>query len=399
MAIISRNRNILPANAVTADRASHLVEQVMPIQQQRMQAAFRVQGVQAAVYQYLHGGRPCTCKSSETQTKARLGVDGKADTSVINELITNHSFSVTAYTSGVAKPKADAVGDFYNPNAFSDFNNVGGDETINNRITDERSVGDNGQFDPDTLDDILKDFDVGQLGYTDVSCAVCFGSGYVGGYSSYRGYRAVLTPGDMEISGTIDTAQTPWVASPGTSKAVIVLPKGAVGIDTFRVLCGRDVVVASIKLDGVLIKNALHVRSFFDGRPHVLEIFTTSEFTHVEIQAVMSSISAFLELPKRTKSSDLLMLDPTEPFQVLVSPDVPVISSQDVIVESQSGAALLVQSASPWQTRARGFLGHECQVRVVQPLELFTLLPRRGYISHQQAAAKIHMQKSLSRGI
>ena len=52
----------------------------------------------------------------------------------------------------------------------------------------------------------------------------------------------------------------------------------------------------------------------------------------------------------------------------------------DVIVESQLGKILVVQSVDTWKTRQRSILGWEIQVRVIQPQELFRILPARGRI-------------------
>ena len=115
--------------------------------------------------------------------------------------------------------------------------------------------------------------------------------------------------------------------------------------------------------------------------------------THVELQVSLSAEHAYFEIPRLSKSGDRSVLERTEPFQILMSPEVPQISSMDVIIESQQGKALLVGPVSPWQTRNRQGLGWECQVRVVQPTELYNLLPRRGKVYGQQAAALIQNTK------
>ena len=69
-----------------------------------------------------------------------------------------------------------------------------------------------------------------------------------------------------------------------------------------------------------------------------------------------------------------------EPFQIVLSPNVPTINSQDIIVESQLGKVLVVQSVNTWKSRQRSILGWEIQVRVIQPQELYRILPPRGRI-------------------
>jgi len=388
MPIVSRGRSLTPANARASDVAARMVEHLAPIQQQRMEAAFRVQGIESQLYHYLHQGRPCTCKSTDKQLSG-LTEDGKAPQGVINRLLTGNEFSVTPYTMDSAKPKDDAVGDFYNPNAFVDFDVVGNDPTIANHIVDEATVGDNGAFDPETINDLIGSFDPADAGYSDVSCPVCFGSNYVGGYSSYHGFRLVLTPTDVEARETIDFQKAPWELNPCTFSAVVQFPRGAAAVDAFRVFRGQKCIPATFSIDTTRIANEVQVLAFCDGFKHILTCTIEEPMTHVEIQLCVNPTSVFFEIPKLSKNSDLTQIDSTDPFQILLSPDVPLISSLDVIVESQQGKALLVQSVTPWQTRTRSTLGWECQVRMVQPQELYRILPLRGKIHSQKVANKV----------
>ena len=373
--LVSRRRPLMPSNARATNGASALVEHVVSMQQRKMNAAFGVQGLPAFIYNQLRAGRPCSCKSADRKLTARLNSSGKADAGIINELVTGHVFEVTPYSS--LRKKDDAVGDFYDPNAMSDFDIVGSDPDLANKLVDDITVGDNGVFRPDQIDEVLRNFDPAEIGYSDISCPICFGSGYVGGYSVFRGYRMVATAEDFDSQSMLIVEQSPFALEPGTHLLDLVLPKGLLWVDAIKAYNGSQRINAKFVINDRVLATPKDVLRYCTGTQVTLAVHTDSVLTHIEIQGPASSISSFIELPKRGKSSDLV-LDPTEPFQILLSPDVPLISVGDVIIESQEGKALIVQNTTPWASAKRKPLGHEVQVRVAQPTELFKLLPRRG---------------------
>lgn len=375
---------LVPSNARAADVASRMVEQLVPLQQRRTAAAFRVQGLESVLYTHLTSGRVCSCKSSETQLSG-LSPDGKAPEGVINRMIAGVEFDVSPYSNRPAQ-KASAEDGFYiDWDAHDDAKRVGPDLTESAIVQDSPGVGDAGAYDPANLDDIINSFDAVDVGFLDVACPICFGTSFVGGYTPYRTWRSVLVPLDFDHQEYVDYTKSPWELPPCTFSTSVVLPRGAVAIDSFRVFRNRNQVWAKVSIDGHSVDSPIQALTYCDGRPHLLSFETAEPMTHVELQFALSRESAYFEFPKLARSSDRSLLDSTEPFQILMSPEVPQISSMDVIVESQTGRALLVGNVTPWQSRQRSGLGWECQVRVVQPQELYTLLPRRGKVYGQQA--------------
>jgi hypothetical protein len=232
---------------------------------------------------------------------------------------------------------------------------------------------DHGQFSPD-LDPMFAGFDMSQLGFSDISCPICFGTGYAGGYAPFRAWRHVVLPTELESYSVYDLPS--FELSPGSHKTTVVLPRGAVRLDSFRAMCNNQQVTATLYLDGVALSGK-RVLDFFDGKPHELRIDTDNPLTHFEMQAGLSNEPVYFEIPKLTKSGDLSLLDQQEPFQIVVSPDIPMLQTLDVIAETQMGKMLVVQQANPWNTRNKNMLGYECMVRVAQPPELWNILPQR----------------------
>lgn len=390
MPVKTSNNNKIPANnARQSDVARQAIQEILPVQQQRYQAAFRVQGFEGVLYNRLKQGPKCTCKSSQKHLASRLDESGKASPGTINELMTGVAFDVSGYGSRY-RPPLDPFDSVVSPDAPVDkhqgfFDNVGTKpESLPTRIPMERDYGDNGPVDLGfDIDDLASDWDASGVGYNEVSCAVCFGSNYVGGYTPLYGRRIVKPVNQVELASTdrIDARYSPWRCESTKFAFTEVLPFGAIALDCFRVMSDHRQVAANFTIDGQAI-NEISVLRFCDGRPHRIEVTFASPttWTHLELQFKTSKDDAFFEFPKLNRSSDITMLDQTEPFQIILSPLVPSVNSEDLFTDSTYGKTLIVQSVNTWNTRNRQTLGWEVQVRVVQPQELYNVMPRRGRI-------------------
>ena len=388
MPLIDRRANLTPANMRAADVARKLIEQVAPMQQARQLAAHHVNGIEAILYSRLGSGRICTCRSANT-TVAKLSPDGKASPGAINRVIAgNDNFGISAYdpTDPLA-PTIDPLSEAVAATIFGVENRAS--SNVNNEF-DDATVADDGQFSPD-LDNLFGDFDMGTLGISDVSCPICFGSSYVGGYSPFRTWRYVLVPADLDTNSYLELPS--MVLSPGDHSVSVTLPKGACGLDVFRTMHGDLSTASTLTLDGQPV-TVSSVMRFCDGRPHTLRIVTPHPLTHVEMQFALSKEPIYFEIPKLTKNADISFLEQQEPFQIIVSPDVPDLKSLDVIAESQLGKILIVQSVNPWNTRNRQMLGFECMVRVAQPQELWRILPFRAPVAGQKTVRAARPSKS-----
>lgn len=390
MPIVDKTSNkILPANARAADVADKAIKEITPVQQQRSMATFRVQGYQGILYSRLTQGSKCSCQSSQKQINTALNKDGKASSNAISTLITGKdTFEIAPYGA--------SNWDFNNPTASlqtspqapgnqgqSQFDVVHKGTYPNGRLTDEADFGDNGPVDPTfSIEDLVGGFDASHMGLSDVSCAVCFGTGFVSGYSPFYGYRKVLTVTDVGFNGNVDFSDKPFSATASVFTFYVVLPKQPVGVDVFRVMYRHTPVNAIFSVDGVPIDSTRKLLSMCDGLMHNVQVTLPggSLFTHVELQFNLSHESAFFEFPKISQGSDTSLREQFEPFQISLSPNIPNLNSQDVIVDSVLNKTMVVQSVSPWNSRNRAILGWECNVRVIQPSELYRILPYRGRV-------------------
>ena len=388
MPVVERTNNkILPANARAADVAEKAVKEILPVQQRRYYDAFRVQGIECVHYNRLTNGRKCNCQSSQKQINGILGLDGKASQGAINQMITgNMDFSVTPYNFDIQRitgPNSTETSPFApvdkNQGVF-DIVTDGDEIPFADLLQGKSGVGDNGPVEALDIDKMVGDFDASMMDFSNVACPICFGSGYIGGFTPYHGHRQVLTVSDVQLSedSEINTLRRPFVAAGSGFNALIILPRGAIGVDVFRVWNMDQAVGATISIDGTQIMSTVQLLGFCDGKQHVLSCTNVNEWTHFEMQFNLTTESVYFEFPKRPTSANTDLLEQMEPFNIIMSPNLPSLASEDVIVETQLGKVLIVQNVNPWNTRDRAVLGWEAQVRVIQPQELFRIMPARG---------------------
>jgi hypothetical protein len=278
--------------------AEKAIGEIMPEMQQRYYDAFRPQGVQCILYHRLTSGRKCNCQSSAKQINSLLGKNGKADVGTINALITgNADFGVTPYNFNQQRVtgKTNETSPQAPVNKYQGvFDILSADEQIplGDLLGERKSgFGDNGPVDATNIDEMVADFDASSFGFSDVACPICFGTGYVGGFTIFHGHRQVLTVADMQIdpTGHIDLTKSPFVAEAAYFTVLVKLPRGAIGVDVFRVMNGTSPTGAIISIDGQKLTSTLQVLNFCDGKQHVLTASNLTAFTHLEMQFTLST--------------------------------------------------------------------------------------------------------------
>lgn len=379
------NNQLLPPNQRASDVAAKAVEGIANIQQQKINAAFHVQGIQCILYHHLDSGKKCSCQSSGHKLNARLGKDGKASFGLINQLLTGGQFGVSDYDGSPLQAQKEAEKSDLDVLAYSGADPMSSDlptiwNSARNNEFDEEAIGDDGVHRNTDLVDEYNGFDYDYATFGDHACPICFGHGYVGGYSVYNGYRKVIPCENMNIGGTgiLNVETSPYSASSQQLSFEITLPKGVVAIDACRLLNNWDVVPAQGTIDGLPMSPVV-IRAKCDGKKHLIAYHfkEPTNFTHFEFQVNLSKKSAYLEFPKLSKNQRMDIIDRLDDFQLLLSPDIPTIDQEDVICDCMLGKAYYVQNTSWLNTRERQMLGWECNVRVVQPQEAFNHLPRR----------------------
>lgn len=408
------NRRVLPSNAKVVRTAREALHRVIPTQIRKYDAAFQVNGYSGILYHRLTTGLPCACQSKSKAVHSRLDADGKASQGDINRMILGAPMGVSSYASRekdpmdgnylevklgpspAIKPKILSGGYGFQGDilegsglwSLDDVDELGTPRPVETIGLDRRSISSEVPAPDVVVPEAVETetaFDPFLHGYSEVSCPICFGSGFVGGFQPLGGWRKVLTfqdpgmvlPAESEIN--VEEA-FPSITTKTASFQNVQLPFGVQYVDAFRVWNkGTIVPVGTVRCDSTVLTKEDSIGALCDGRPHTLQFEWSAPvtFTHIELQLGYTTNCANFELPKTSLSGNQSVLEATDPFQVVLSPRVPIVSPMDVLVESTLGKVLQVTSVPQWVDSARTVLGWECDVRPVQPMELFCTLPRR----------------------
>lgn len=404
MPIVHRSNNrVLPANQRSVDVARQAIADITPVEQRRYHNAFLVQGYECQVYNALGQGQVCSCQGHHKAGGKLLNEEGKMPFAKQNELLTGMSFKVNLYGNGPA-PRDDIRDVLGLPSPIAPNLVNEGPKSVNDTqpslevltrdasnamagtITDEDDFGSNGPN--GSLDDRFGDFDDGSLrGLGDSACAICFGRGYVGGFSLLGGWRQVFTTQweTKTVDGTIEINKLPHAFFAKAATFTTVLPRGFKSLDRLAVWNNTKLAKgATVYIDGEVVDYNVLAQKF-DGHVHVLEVRfdDLTDWTHLEIQIDMGN-EARLEFPRLTKGFDANKLDGLESIQINMSPIIPHVAIRDLVFESTFGKGFVLTSAQLWNSEQRRVLGWDCQARVIQPNEILNLLPRRRRAQEQK---------------
>lgn len=434
---------MLPSNARAADVARSSLARIIPVQARKYDAAFQVNGYSGILYNRLTSGIRCKCSDHSDIAASSLDLGGRADSGLIASLLSGGEFGVRDYgvvaaTTHQAHQSAleirpleqrlskapvqdltsqlpslyDIDGPYSSEGSVGQhivgsFSDIASSDPNNPNATTiiESGAGPNGPVsDSRLVSSMIEDgrHNPGAFGLTDASCPICFGSGYVGGFSVYRGWRQVFLPyADNAIlpgGADIDLVSRPALLTADYCEwSGVILPKGGVSVDSVRAYQDSQVIPGSkFYVDGVLLTREWDLLSFCDGRPHLLRIEVPLGFrlSHLEVQVNQSTETANFEFPKTTKSANMGLLERTEPFQVILSPLIPLVKAQDIIVESTSGKVLQVKACTSRNDRNASILGWESDVRPTQPQEIFSLLPKRRSLQSPKSSSPVRDNSS-----
>lgn len=427
----SSNNRVLNNNARAADVAKRTLNAITDVQNRKYHAAFEVHGFRCVLYTPLQSGMPCGCRRTSNSV---LDKDGKASSALINELLTGERFELAPYGVRPAhehelEENEEVLESFHrrvndgskgNPGSMTGHMDTFSTNQRDPRartivpqplgsrpgeinsgfpadefdllqgIEFEEEDAENWGLDPDENERLVGpnagNSSISVPGFHDISCPICFGHGFVGGYSIYNGFRKVvslsssypslqLSPGSYRTQNDI----VPFISDCEWIEFSVVLPTSGVSVDALAVYSLNKRVGAQFYVDGTLLNTEHELVRWCNGQAHTIrvEFNAPTAASHVEMQINQSREEALFEFPKLNRSGNPLLLDDTDPFTINMSPRVPRLVPRSVIAESSYNKVLLVKNSQPWNTRGRTVLGWDCEVRVVEPLELLNLLPRR----------------------
>lgn len=383
----SSNRTLHARNTKAVPVAQKRLDQVADLAQEQYNNALSVDGYDALVYGRLTTGRRCTCSTVFNHaTEQILDEKGNATEEHIQSLLTGSEFSIEDYaTTGNTTS---------NPN----FSPTMGMRVITPKSSVEKkapykpTISEDDPFGTDlnsvqTIDDAFAEVNLGSVSAN--KCSLCYGSGFVGGYSLHNGNRFVLdsTYELKECRGyAIMQEQYPnlfdQADSLGEVRFTVTLPIGILSVDRIQVWNNNVAVKGAVVRIGTSLANLIPLDdatllTFATGTPCFIVVSEADKFSHLELQFNLSSIHTYIEYPRLTKTGDLSVLEAIDSVQVVVSPLVLNVQPWDIIVDNVFKKSWRVTSSNWFNDRKMNIHGWDCQARLVQPYEVFVNMAGR----------------------
>lgn len=357
-----------PANSRAVLVAKQALKQVSQMAQQRALNALEVDGYEGLYYSRLQSGRVCSCshtiQPNRVSALSVLNDQGLASSNHLHSLLTNGLFEIRNYAQD-----QDVDGNSTKSTIPLD------DEIITPELNSDGNVVENGSVDVDET----------ALGSLNSFCGCCYNTGWVGGYNLVGGFRLVLDVMHPKVSLSqcyVDIAQHPLETESAGQQIpelifTTVFPVYLRG-KPHRMQAWRnhDPVDAQWYhiVNNVRVPLTLqNLSTVFDGKQHTIVVTGFTRLSHIEIQAASSTYFKF-GLPKLTKTADLDRLDTTQPTQLTLGPNVPVVNTWDVIADTINHKLWRLSSASDLRDSQGNLYGWDTDARIVQTYEnLITL--------------------------
>lgn len=329
---------------------------------------------------------------------------------------------------------AQQANDFYDE--IQEFNNTTGDET-SSKLGREIYTTAIGEEDSGLLS-IGNDRSVLFGGQDKTRCGICFGYGYVDGYSLYNGQRIVLESTKVNsISGFVsNTEKLPLsFSSPlrldSYVEWIVELPtyyQRVMGVNIRNNLKSVEGLIAIFSIDNGItwkVLNATNIDSGF-GAPQraIIRVVVNNttqdnivnidpqygissstgleyvrsatsdpiEFTHLEIFYIMGDMPK-AQMPNFTRPTNFEFFDVLVQAQMEVGADISWIDREYIIGDSKHGLLWKVVDATPKLTSLRQVLGYDLSLRLVQNSEQVYLLNLLTNVNTQLAFRGIEQEQ------
>lgn len=399
MALILRNnRSLQPRNNGSVNIARSAIDQTLPRAIRQYENALSVNGFPIIYYRRRNTGLRCTCCGGQTPTGpvpmtpdvlqpgvTVLDSEGAGTEDFLNSMLQGSVFSIDRY--GSRNRMVDANGGD-NPQRSVPHSPLIQSKEIHNKSgdMDDPFVD---QLEPTDTDDL---FDTGiennlAVATATTGCAVCLGTGWVGGYDPSNAMRVVYdTQAPWSGSLLLDQTSAPdrWLLQGDRTVSIkVLMPAGAVGLEAFRVWNNRDQisqVQAWLRTPNGTVLFDRDVPNFCDGTyKHITLVFSEAveAFTHLEIQFEMGLSPVYAEWSRLSYNENLQLPENMDTPNLVISPSLPHVSLYDLVTESVYRKIWKITSSNPAFDRERQVNGWEVTARLLQTYELPNLLPRR----------------------
>lgn len=342
------NRRVNARNFIHEEAQRRLDETVAAANTQYKNSLF-VNAVHIDLYQLGAKSRPCTCEKTEVLPELS-DIGGEEAVLPTHTEGTDTSIGIglqdNFFGQSAEQDYNDAVLDAIDDTGYTNFH----DDSINGSIDHTEAVF-SGQ---------------------NTRCGICYRTGRQPGFVAYGKQRTLLTTYDIQDVGSyfINRTKAPHTFEKqhreGFVEFAVKVPK-YFKLLTWSIRDNTDLIEGArlyTRDNEVLTSQILRANA---GKTLAIRI-RESEFTHVSLefdmgQELRANISA------ETSTLDYTKLDATASINIVIPPEVPNVSSGDIVVIKDRKLVLKLSDRSPRQTSTQRIMGWESQARVLQPTE------------------------------
>lgn len=419
MPMVTRTlRQAQPKNRGVERIARSSLDNLMPLIQEQQNNAMAVNAYPVIFYSKKNTGIKCTCSIVDPSTATNpdgtpntgtlpsepgvhvLNPDGSGTDAYISSMLNGAAISIDRYGSRNKEQNNPQRSLPHSPLYQSDdvINKSG---SLNDPFADQVEPFDTKNlFDDDSLATLNENL---LTGNAVEGCAVCMGTGFVGGYDPVNGLRIVLDAQAEEVmvnNFSISSEKHPntfqvladGIPSGGEQSVQykITLPIGVIGVDCIRLWNNGTQITNGFRFEILVNSEWVEadeqtILSQCDGLDHSLRMVliegsTIDEFTHLELQLDTGSNPLYVEWPRQSASQVLTLPDEEnlDPVQVIISPYVPSVHIKDVIAEMKNGRPWLITTVTDFKDRELSVNGWDVSARLIQKTEwVYNLFVRR----------------------
>lgn len=367
--------------------------------------AIAVDGIELHYWKKTQEGRFCTCQT-------RMGFRAEESNQEIGEPPAVKVRQSSSILEGSKNPRmvitdgpfgGTTIGELSDSEAGNSFDPETGEkeQDIFDYITQPSEEGDDGFL--VNPDDYLNNPEAGVVfGGEKNPCGICFKTGHVGGYQLLQGSRIILeSSGEypMDLKGFVinDDARPFEFTSPNdptnSVSWILELPKYflklCAGIVRNNLWVSRDTVLEFKPISGgdwtaltpqaIQQFNGVATKLIIRVRPLNRAVGGTCTFTHVELVFQTAPwIKGQMGALEKTTNYAIFKGMQTRIAELTLPPTLPLVSSEDVLLDSKYGILWKINSATDFMTASRQIMGWTASAREIHPDEMTYLLKVTG---------------------
>lgn len=393
MPLIIRNSNpMLPRNNGSVNIARSAIDQTLPRALRQYENALAVDSTPVTYYRRRNGGLKCSCQGAVLPNVmavldmepgvAVLDAKGVGTQDYVQSMLQGSVFSIDRYGS---RPQH--------------FDGVGGDNPqrsvphsplVQSGFTHNKSTDLDDPFAEQIEDGSVEDlFDTGvennlAIATATAGCAVCLGTGWVGGYDPSNALRLTY---DARASWQGD-----FIADASTAPARLTLfgarvleisvfaPSAVIGLEALRVWSDKTA-VSDLTIEAVVAGVARSITSGLAAGSTTLLRITLGEsvsyITHLEVQFELSLNPVYANFSRLSYSENLQLPENLDSANLVISPSLPHVQLYDIVADGMYRRLWKITAVNPAIDRERQINGWEATARILQSYELSNLLPKR----------------------